>query len=195
MTAHPSLGSLEHRPWPLPESDWRWRQTWHDLLFMHWPVAPADLGRLLPPSVELDTWDGDAWIGVVPFRMSDVMLRGIPAVPGLSAFPEINVRTYVRVGDRPGVWFLSLDAGNGWAVKAARLLFHLPYYHAEMSCIRHGGQVLYESSRREAPPAGFRASYGGGPSSSPGQPRHPGALAHGALRPVHHRLVGETLHG
>ena len=92
------------------------RQSWHDLLFMHWRV-PADVLRpLIPPGLEVDTFDGSAWIAVVPFRMSDVAPRFVPAVPGLSAFPELNVRTYVARDGKPGVWFFSLDAGNRLAV-------------------------------------------------------------------------------
>ena len=159
-SAHPALKELEHRPWPLPEDAWRWRQTWHDLLFMHWPVPAVALESHLPEGVDLDRFDGTAWVGVVPFRMSGVTLRGLPAVPGLSAFPEINVRTYVTAGGRGSVVFLTLDAANWWAVKAARHFFHLPYFHARMTCQRQGDAVAYDSVRREQPAAEFRGRYG-----------------------------------
>ena len=100
------------------------RMIWHDLLFMHWRVDAGQLRRHLPDSLTLDTFEGDAWIGVVPFRMSDVSLTGVPALPRLSKFPELNVRTYVVGPDgRSGVWFYSLDATNPIAVRGARWLY------------------------------------------------------------------------
>ena len=109
------------------------RMRWHDLLFMHWPVNVASLRRLIPAALDLDLWNGQAWLGVVPFRMSDVAPRGIPAMPWLSAFPELNVRTYVKTEDKPGVWFFSLDATNPVAVRVARSAFHLPYFDARIA--------------------------------------------------------------
>ena len=111
------------------------RMIWHDLLFMHWPVDAEQLRRHLPDSLTLDTFEGDAWIGVVPFRMSDVSLTGVPALPRLSKFPELNVRTYVVGPDgQSGVWFYSLDATNPIAVRGARWLYCLNYVDAKMSC-------------------------------------------------------------
>jgi uncharacterized protein YqjF (DUF2071 family) len=147
-------------------------QTWHDLLFAHWPVDPAMLRPSIPRPLVLDTYEGQAWVGVVPFRMSDVHLRQIPvAAPWLSAFPELNVRTYVTApsGAKPGVWFYSLDAGNPVAVAVARVWYHLPYYAARMRC-RHAGAgtgIHYRSRRSHpgAPPADFVARYSpGGPA-------------------------------
>jgi uncharacterized protein YqjF (DUF2071 family) len=135
---------------------------WHDLLFMHWPVSPAALRPHIPPSLQLESFDGAAWLGVVPFRMSGVRPRGVPALPWVSAFPELNVRTYVTAGGKPGVWFFSLDAANPLAVRGARRAFHLPYYDARMAAERsEGGGVRYTSvrSHRGAPPAAFRARY------------------------------------
>ena len=91
-------------------------QVWHDLFFAHWEVPLRKLRELVPRGLEIDTFEGRAWIGVVPFRMSGVRLRGTPALPGLSAFPELNVRTYVQAEGKPGVWFFSLDAANRFAV-------------------------------------------------------------------------------
>src|SRR4029077_13616744 len=106
-------------------------QTWHDLLFAHWPVDAAALRERVPPAFALDLFDGQAWLGVVPFSLTTVAPRFVPALPWVSAFPELTVRTYVRVGDKPGVFFFSLDAGNPVAVGAARSLLNLPYYSAE----------------------------------------------------------------
>ncbi|MCL5997878.1 MAG: DUF2071 domain-containing protein, partial [Chloroflexi bacterium] len=100
----------DHRPYPPPSSAWIMRQVWHDLLFAHWPVPIETLRSHIPSALSIDTFDGMAWIGVVPFRMSGVRPRYLPAMPWVSAFPELNVRTYVVHDGRPGVWFYSLDA-------------------------------------------------------------------------------------
>lgn len=134
------------------------KQTWHDLLFAHWPLPHAALRPLVPAQLELDQFGGQCWVGVVPFRMSGVTGRAMPPLPGLSRFPELNVRTYVTYGEKPGVYFFSLDAASLPAVWAARKFFHLPYFHARMSCRNRGGEVLYSSQRLQSP-AEFRANY------------------------------------
>jgi uncharacterized protein len=138
------------------------QQTWHDLLFAHWPLQHAALRPLVPAQLELDQFGGQCWVGVVPFRMSAISGRGLPPLPGLSSFPELNVRTYVTRGEKPGVYFFRLDAANLSAVWAARKFFHLPYFHARMSCEDpskdRGGNILYSSLRLESP-AEFRANY------------------------------------
>ena len=140
---------------------WVMRMRWVDLLFAHWPVPVETLRPLIPAGLELDTFGGSAWLGIVPFRMEDVAPRFLPAIPGLSAFPEINVRTYVRRGRRAGVWFLSLDAASRLAVEGARLGFHLPYFRASMSAGTEAGWVEYRSQRDDdrGPTAGFAARY------------------------------------
>ena len=123
---------------------------WHDLLFMHWPVRAESLRPLIPTSLELDTFDGSAWLGVVPFDMRNVRPHLLPSVPWLSNFPELNLRTYVTSRDperKPGVWFFSLDAHNPAAVRLARATFNLPYFDAEMSCEAKGKSVHYRSKR------------------------------------------------
>jgi uncharacterized protein YqjF (DUF2071 family) len=131
----------------MPELPWIMTQTWNDLLFAHWRVDPGVLRARVPAVLPLDLFDGSAWIGIVPFHMTNVAPRLVPAVPGLSAFPELNVRTYVTLGGKPGVYFFSLDATNGLAVRAARLLFHLPYYTADMTVSVQGDVVSYSSRR------------------------------------------------
>lgn len=137
-------------------------QVWHDLLFAHWPIPVERMQALVPEVLPLDTFDGWAWIGVVPFHMTGVRFRHTPALPWISAFPELNVRTYVVLDDKPGVFFFSLDAANALAVWAARRFFHLPYYRAAMSTVEQAGVVSYESMRTHngAPRAIFRARYG-----------------------------------
>jgi uncharacterized protein len=135
-------------------------QTWHDLLFAHWPVDSQRLRHQVPAPFELDLFDGNAWIGIVPFHMSNVAPRWIPSLPWISEFPELNVRTYVRVADRPGIYFFSLDAGSSFAVKVARGLLNLPYYPAVMTVARHGNVIHYESCRKGAGRnAEFRGRY------------------------------------
>lgn len=140
---------------------WAVSMRWYDLLFMHWPMRPDALRPLIPQGLELDTYAGDAWLGIVPFGMSRVRARQLPPIPGTSKFLELNVRTYVTAqGDR-GVWFFSLDAASPLAVRVARRTFHLPYFHARMSMRREDGTIRYESTRthRGAPPAMFSADY------------------------------------
>ncbi len=108
------------------------RMSWLDLCFMHWAVDPQLLRPTLPKGLELDTRDGQAWLGVVPFRMENVAPRFVPNIPSISAFPELNLRTYVKLGGVSGVWFYSLDAAQPLAVRVARALFHLPYFDAKM---------------------------------------------------------------
>ena len=157
----PLLDHISHRPWALPPRPWAGHMRWCDLAFMHWAVDPELVRPLIPPELELETYDDKAWIGIVPFRMEDVRLRFMPNVPGLSVFPELNVRTYVRFGTRFGVWFFSLDAANRIAVRGARTMFNLPYYDAEMSIDTIGDGVRYRSERTHhgAPPASFAATY------------------------------------
>lgn len=164
---------VAHRPWPLPDGPWVMTQSWHDLLFAHWPVATDRLRTMIPPGLELDLFEGQAWLGVIPFHMTNVAPRGVPAMPFVSAFPEINVRTYVRVGDKPGVYFFSLDAGNPLAVTVARSMFHLPYYSAAMEVALEGDDVLYKSARSADPPAAFVARYR---AVSPAREAAPGSL-------------------
>jgi uncharacterized protein YqjF (DUF2071 family) len=159
------LNEQAHRPWPLPPGPWTMTQQWCDLLFAHWPVPIETMRALVPPQLKLDTWDGMAWIGVVPFRMQGVRPRWLPAVPWLSAFAELNVRTYVKVCDRglekPGVYFFSLEAANPVAVALARGLFLLPYFNAKMGLLDDGKRIHYASRRthRHAPAAEFVGSY------------------------------------
>jgi len=153
---HPALKFVEHRPWSLPNRPWIMAQNWHDLLFAHWEVPVARIRDLVPRELEVDRFDGGAWIGVVPFTMSGVRLRGTPALPWVSAFPELNVRTYVTAEGKPGVWFFSLDAARRAAVEAARLAFHLPYFYARMTARKTGKNIAYSSLRKDRRGSGER---------------------------------------
>lgn len=139
---------------------WMLAMRWEKLLFLHWPLPPAVLSSLLPPGVDLETFDGDAWLGIVPFMMRDVHPRFLPSVPG-STFPELNVRTYVSVNGVPGVWFFSLEAASPVAVRLAQAGFHLPYFNAQMQVKVDGGEVRFQSRRTHprAAPASFKGRY------------------------------------
>ena len=178
------VDSTAHRPWPMPSAPWLMTQSWNSLLFAHWRVDAAEMRRAVPDAFDLDLFDGEAWLGVVPFYMTNVGLRAAPALPWLSAFPELNVRTYVRVAERPGVYFFSLDAGRRLAVAAARALLNLPYYAAAMSVDRREAAVHYQSARRHGSRAEFNAIYE--PASAPfaAAVRLDRVLPDGALLPV-----------
>jgi hypothetical protein len=141
------LNNVAHRPWPMSQGPWLMTQSWHDLLFAHWPVAINELRKMIPNSFELDLFQGEPWVGIVAFHMTNVSGRGMPALPWVSAFPELNLRTYVRVADKPGVYFFSLDAGSRPAVAAARTLLNLPYFFASMSVESRNNVIRYDSRR------------------------------------------------
>ena len=141
------LSQSAHRPWPFPNKPWVMAQSWHNLLFAHWSFPPETIQALIPAGLTLDTFDGRAWVGVVPFYMRNIRLRGLPPVAYTSAFAELNVRTYVTRDDKPGVWFFSLDASNRIGVEVARTFFHLPYFMTDMRLTRHERTIDYFSHR------------------------------------------------
>jgi uncharacterized protein YqjF (DUF2071 family) len=173
---HEILDERAHRPWPMPEGPWIMTQSWHDLLFAHWPVDARTLQEKVPPGLPVDVYEGRAWIGIVPFHITNLSPRGVPSIPFVSAFPELNVRTYVTLEDKPGVYFFSLDAGSSLAVAAARTIFHLPYFAATMDVEVAANTVQYKSQRNTAMPiAQFEASYR---PLGPVQPPVRGTLEH-----------------
>ncbi len=141
------LANCAHRSYPYPALPWVMTQTWDDLLFAHWSFDPGSVSPLIPDGLTLDTFDGRAFIGIVPFKMRKVRMRLMPPFYGVSNFLELNVRTYVTVDGIPGVYFFSLDASSLLAVEGARTWFHLPYYYAAMQCAERGGKYFYESER------------------------------------------------
>ena len=144
-----TLDVVEHRPWPLPRRSWIQGQTWDHLLFAHWRVPDQALRTHIPDQLVLDSFDGSCWLAVTPFRVSGLRLRGTFPIPRLSSFLELNVRTYVTFGDKPGIWFFSLDAASRLAVEAARRTYALPYHEAAMRAHRLGESVDYLSRRRD----------------------------------------------
>src|SRR5438067_1005729 len=149
--------SIRRRPRGLPLM----RQWWGKLLFMHWPVPASLLRPLDAPQLSIDTYEGQAWVGVVPFTMWGVRPYFGPPVPGQNAFHELNVRTYVHHDGVPGVYFLSMEINNPVARWGGRQFFFLPYYDAEISLRQQGQRIVYDSRRtsKDAPPASFDAEW------------------------------------
>lgn len=156
-----SLTHLDHRTWPLPQRPWLMAQTWRRLLFAHWRVPASAVRAVVPAQLPLDLVDGDALIGVTPFDVCALRLRGTPPPPVVGSFPELNVRTYVTVDDRPGIYFFSLDADSPLAVAAARRGYRLPYFEAQMTCVADDHGVAFASRRTssDGPPASFSVRY------------------------------------
>ena len=175
---------LSDRQWPIPASPWIMRMRWHDLAFLHWKVDPDVLRPQIPADLEIDLHNGEAWLGVVPFRMESVVPRFVPDIPWMSAFPELNVRTYVTHDNKPGVWFFSLDATNPVAVRVARSVFHLNYLDASIGLQRRDEWIDYRSDRTHRDTR--RVQHDGAPFAH--QPVEQGRLAHvGAAHQGHKR--------
>lgn len=149
---------IAHRPWPLPAVPWILFQSWRELLFAHWRVDPERLRGRVPAPLDLDLFEGSAFVAVTPLRITDQRARGLPRIGAIAEFPELNLRTYVRFGGRAGVYFFSLDAASAAAVFGARTFYRLPYHKAEMRMLMRGGSVHFRS-RREDGTAEFAARY------------------------------------
>jgi uncharacterized protein YqjF (DUF2071 family) len=147
-----------HRPWPLPDGSWVMGQTWDQLLFAHYRVAPEQLRELVPKGLEVEQHSGSAWLGVTPFVVTGLRARGLVPLPFTSSFRELNVRTYVTRDGKPGIWFFSLDASSQIAVEAARRLYRLPYFRADITVRHRDGEILYDCSRNEG--KAFSGAYG-----------------------------------
>ena len=162
----------------MPSTPWTMFQKWESLLFTHWRLPADTLRTRIPSSLTLDTYRGDAWLTITPFLLTGLHARGLPPIPLLSEFPEVNLRTYVTRDGKPGVWFFSLDAGSIAAVTAARAFYRLPYFHADMRVERGAdGWVAYSSVRRPASPrmAGLKVRYRPSGASAAAEP---GSLDH-----------------
>ena len=143
-------------------------QEWRDAAFLHWPVDPAEVQSLIPAGLEPDTFDGKAWVGLIPFRMVGIRTPGLPAVPYLGTFPETNVRTYVRdKTGRPGVWFHSLEASRLLPVWTARVAYSLPYMWARMTIEDAEGTYRYAATRRWPGPKGVGGTIAVRPDPQP----------------------------
>ena len=139
---------------------WVMRQDWERLLFVHWPVSMDELRPLIPKALEIDTFESQAWLGLVPFHLR-IRLRYGPPMPWVFHFPELNVRTYVRYGGKRGIYFLRLYAPGRVAVTGGRLCYRLPYVRASMNMRVRSEGVRFSSyvERNEGRHAEFIASY------------------------------------
>jgi uncharacterized protein YqjF (DUF2071 family) len=145
----PSLTKTDHRPWPLPLDSWRWKQSLIDVLFVHYPCPIEKLLPLIPRRLNLQEFEGNCWIGIIPFKLEGVTMRPFPPIPGISNFKELNVRVYVEYQGKPGIYFLSIDATSRLAVWIGKHLFHLPYKNAEIEIKKENGQIFFHSKRME----------------------------------------------
>ncbi|HZI17770.1 MAG TPA: DUF2071 domain-containing protein [Pyrinomonadaceae bacterium] len=172
MTHTPPETAERLRARERPEGTPVMRQSWLKLLFMHWRMPAGELRRLIPERLTIDTFEGEAWVGLTPFTIRDALPTFVPPLPWVGDFHEVNVRTYVRLDGFPGVWFFSLDANSLAAVAGARAVFSLPYYRADITLGEEGETIVYSAAREGAePPAVFEATYGAGeplPRAEPG---------------------------
>ena len=153
------LAATAHRSWPVPKSPWVLFQSWQELLFAHWRAPVDRLQRLVPRPLIVEEFDGSAWITMAPFRIEHFRPRFMPDIPGLSSFLELNVRTYVTLQGKPGVYFFSLDADSRAAVAGARAFYRLPYHTARMSLVHEGDAIRFNSRRNEGPTAELGIRY------------------------------------
>jgi uncharacterized protein len=153
------MQAVSHRPCEMPSGPWLMFQSWRELLFAHWPLPKEALRPLVPGALVLEECAGSAWVGLTPFRLTNLHPRFLPPLPGLSEFPEMNLRTYVRVGDTPGIFFFSLDAASRLAVLAARMGYRLPYFKAAMRMESRHGWIHYRSRRQDGSEAEFSGRY------------------------------------
>ncbi len=136
-------------------------QTWNDLLFAHWRVDPDIIRNKIPSCLDIDTYEGISWVGIIPFELTHLRARFLPPMPFAQSFPELNLRTYVTHKWKPGVYFFSLDVEDHLAVFGARTFFHLPYFYAQMVVVKKREQIQYYSKRKDSkgPEVEFKASY------------------------------------
>ncbi|WP_176330380.1 YqjF family protein [Oceanobacillus rekensis] len=152
------LQYTNHRDYPLPHGPWLATQKWNDLLFMHSPVPIETITKYIPKSLELDTFDGSAWITIIPFKVSNMRPRKMPPIPFLHSYLELNVRTYVKHKGIQGIYFFSLDADKLLAVLGARLAT-LPYFYANINLKKKKETFYFDSTRKGKSEATFKGSY------------------------------------
>ncbi|MCJ7842651.1 DUF2071 domain-containing protein [Lederbergia sp. NSJ-179] len=142
---HKAFLETNQRPFPLPESRWLMTQTWNHLLFCHWPIDEKVIQPLIPPEFELDKFAGKAWLGVIPFQVTDMRIRGLPKPPYLHTYLELNIRTYVTYKGTPGIYFLALDADKWSAVWGGKIGALLPYRKANMEMQERKNRIHFQS--------------------------------------------------
>jgi uncharacterized protein len=138
----------EHRSWPVPSKNWIMRQTWKNVFFAHWPILPERLRPSIPSTLEIETYQQMAWLGVVIFEIEGIYFRGLSPISVVLKFPEVNLRTYVQHKEKPGVFFLSLDVANWASLSIAKRWYHLPYCKAKISYRKEGNIFHCQSVRK-----------------------------------------------
>ena len=169
-------GQTDHRPSPLPKMPWVMAMKEEDLLYIHWPVPVERLRPLVPTELEIETYEGQAWLTMIPFQMTQLHLRGLPPIPGLSTVPQVELRTYVRMKEQSGVTFLSLDANHPLITWVAGNIFQLPYLNAKVELTKRKNSIYFQCRRPASdttPAAEFVGSYW--PVGRPSQAK-PGSL-------------------
>lgn len=142
------FNEIDHRPYPLPSQNWIMRQTWRNLLFLHWPIPVEKLRPFIPASLKIDTFRGSAWLGVILFVIEGIYPRAVSTLSLVRKFPEINLRTYVKCKDKPGIYFLSIDVGNWASLRLAKRWYRLPYHSAKISFKKEGSSFSCQSNRK-----------------------------------------------
>ena len=180
------MRDIAHRPWPLPSKNWIMRQSWRNLLFTHWPIPTEILRPHIPSSLEIDTYNGSAWLGVVVFVMEGIYPRGLSSISLTPTFPEINVRTYVHYDGKPGIFFMSLDVGDWASYTIAKRWYRLPYQKASISFQKEGQTFHCQSVRKGKtnPPISFQVKYTPCIGSVFSERRNARPLAHRTILPL-----------
>ena len=141
------LTETKHRPFPMPKAPWILTQVWNDMLFLHYQYPSSLIRQFVPQDLELDIYEGKAWISIIPFKVTNMRLRGLPLFPYLHSYLELNVRTYVKYNNIPGIYFFSLDADKLLAVLSANIGLGLPYKKAHMSFFQEDNDFFIKSKR------------------------------------------------
>jgi uncharacterized protein len=142
-----------------PDGESVMHQNWENLLFLHWPIEASILRGLVPEPLEIDTFDGKAWIGITPFTLTGLRLFSMPPIPALNSFDELNFRTYVHYKNMPGIWFFSLDASKLIPALAARMFFLLPYFNSDIEFIHEAETYSFKLKRSGPPSAAFESEW------------------------------------
>lgn len=155
------INDIIHRPFPLPSKNWIMRQKWRNVLFLHWPIPVEKLRPHIPSSLQIDTFNGSAWLGIILFVLEGIFPFEIPSISLTPKFPEINVRTYVKYDGKPGIYFLSIDVMNWASLKIAKNWYHLPYHSSQIFFQKEEQKFHCHSIRKgnENTPISFKGKY------------------------------------
>jgi uncharacterized protein YqjF (DUF2071 family) len=132
MTIREILNTTEHRPWKIPTGKWKFYQEWNNAIFLHYQVDLMELKKFVPKELEIDLIDANPWVSVVAFTMEKVRPKNLPSFPPISDFDEINIRTYVKLNNKTGVYFLSIEGGTNLSCKVAKGISELPYRYSKI---------------------------------------------------------------